>query len=176
MLKSALKTLRITCALALISITPAHALDHISDHINNPKPVGEGRLSVLMWDVYDATLYAPQGTWQQDKPFALKLSYLRDIEGKKIADRSIEEMRDQGENDEIKLAAWHTQMRRIFPNVTDQTSITGIYTMSGSTIFYANTQEIGRIQDPTFSRAFFNIWLSQDTSAPALRAKLLGTQ
>lgn len=170
------KTIRLTCALALIGITPAHALDHISDHVTNPKPVGEGRLSVLMWDVYDATLYAPQGTWQEDKPFALKLSYLRDIKGEKIADRSIEEMRQQGETDEIKLAAWHTQMRKIFPDVTENTSITGIYSKSGATIFHQDSTEIGRIKDPDFSRAFFNIWLSQNTSAPALREKLLGAK
>ena len=39
----------------------------------------EGRLTYLLWDVYDAMLYAPKGKWSHDKPFALKLSYLRSL-------------------------------------------------------------------------------------------------
>jgi hypothetical protein len=44
----------------------------------------------------------------------------------------------------------------------------------GVTIFFRDGAEIGRISDPDFGRAFFNIWLSQRTSAPELRAQLLG--
>ena len=104
----------------------------------------------------------------------MRLSYLRNLDGEKIADRSIEEMRAQGFNDEIKLAAWHTQIRRIFPDVNDGTTLSGVYTKNQETIFYKNGSEIGRIKDPEFGQAFFNIWLSTDTSEPDLRAQLLG--
>jgi hypothetical protein len=105
---------------------------------------------------------------------ALKLSYLRTLRGRKIADRSIEEMRGIGITDEVKLAAWHTQMRNIFPDVQDGVSLTGVWTASGESIFFKNGQEIGRIKDPDFGKAFFDIWLSDKTSAPRLRQKLLG--
>ena len=167
-------TIRTACALAVLGITPAYAMQQIRTHIPTAQKVGQGRLTYLLWDVYDATLYAPQGSWQKDKPFALELSYLREIEGKKIADRSIEEMRNQGMTDEVKLATWHAQMRKIFPDVDAGVRLTGVYTKKGEAVFYKNDREIGRISDPKFSKAFFDIWLNEKTSAPDLRRKLLG--
>ena len=67
--------IRTACALAILGITPAYALNHIRGFVPNAQKVGEGRLTYLFWDVYDATLYAPAGAWDNDKPFALQLSY-----------------------------------------------------------------------------------------------------
>jgi hypothetical protein len=166
--------IRTACALAILGITPAYAIDYIGAFVPEAQKVGQGRMTYLFWDVYDATLYAPEGAWDDDKPFALQLSYLRMLEGKKIADRSVEEIRGQGYNDELKLATWHTQMRKIFPDVDEGVSLTGIYTQSGETVFYRDNTEIGRINDPAFGKAFFGIWLNEKTSEPDLRRKLLG--
>ena len=46
----------------------------------------------------------------------------------------------------------------------------------GQTIFYEGDQELGRINDPEFSRRFFSIWLSTKTSAPEIRLSLLGLE
>jgi hypothetical protein len=165
---------RIACLLAIIGVTPAYALDQIGQYVPQAEKVGHGRLSVMFWDVYDASLYAPNGKWDKSAPFALQLFYLRDIPGKKIADRSIEEIRNQGFQDEVRLADWHAQMIRIFPDVDKNTSLTGIYTDTGGTIFLSGSKEIGRINDPVFGKYFFDIWLSEKTSAPDLRQKLLG--
>lgn len=165
---------RTACVLVLLGITPAYALDHIQSYVPEAQKVGQGRLTYLFWDVYDATLYAPEGAWNDRKPFALQLSYLRTLNGKKIADRSAEEIRGQGFKDEVKLATWHAQMRKIFPDVDEGVNLTGVYTESGETIFYRDNFEIGRIKDPEFSKAFFGIWLDEKTSAPDLRRKLLG--
>ena len=54
-----------------------------------------------------------------------------------------------------KIATWHTQMRKIFPDVDVGTSITGIYTEKGEAIFYRNDEEIGRISE--FSKAFWHL-------------------
>lgn len=169
-----LNVVRTACALMLIGVSPAFASDQIDLHVPDAEIVGQGRLSYMFWDVYDAALFAPNGQWKQGQPFALKLSYLRDLEGEKIADRSIEEIRNQGFRNEVKLADWHSQLRNIFPDVKMNSSITGIYTNEGITIFYQNNQEIGRVNDPEFGQKFFDIWLSQKTSAPSLRKKLLG--
>lgn len=166
---------RIACLLAIIGVTPAYAGDQMEQYVPQAEKVGHGRLTVMFWDVYDASLYAPQGQWNKSKPFALQLSYLRDIPGKKIADRSVEEMRTQGFRDEVKLADWHAQMVNIFPDVNENTSITGVYTSAGETVFFNGTQEIGRIADPGFGKYFFDIWLGEKTSAPDLRHKLLGS-
>ncbi len=148
----------------------------IREHVPDAQLVGQGRLSVFIWDVYDSFLYAPDGKWQQDQPFALKLIYLRRLYGDKIAERSIEEIRQQGFEDEERLSLWGEQMGRIFPDVDEGVSLTGIYTANGRSIFFLDNQEIGAFDDPEFGRQFFGIWLSEKTSQPDLRQKLLGVQ
>lgn len=165
---------RTVCLLAMIGVTPAHASDAIKQHIPNAEKVGEGRFSFMLWDLYDAALYAPNGRWDADQPYALQLSYLRNLSGQKIADKSIEEMRKQGFNDEITLADWHAQMVEIFPDVDKETHLTSIYRGNGETIFFNGSTEIGRVKSREFEKRFFDIWLSQKTSAPTLRAELLG--
>ncbi|MBN8531034.1 MAG: chalcone isomerase family protein [Alphaproteobacteria bacterium] len=150
------------------------APEYVAPHVRSAQEVGAGRLTYLMWDVYDATLFAPEGKWQPQRPYALTLTYLRELEGKAIADRSIEEIRRQGGHDEVTLAAWHSQLRAIFPDVRPRVSLTGIYTEKGETIFFENGRKIGHLLDPEFSRAFFAIWLGEKTSEPALREQLLG--
>ncbi len=164
----------IAYAFVPLATMSAYALEQIDTYVPAAKKVGEARMTYIFWNIYDITLYAPQGIWQQDKPFALKLSYLRSLDGKKIADRSAEEMRKQGFTDKVKLAAWHAKMREIFPDVDKGIALTGINTEAGEVVFYKNNAEIGRIKDPQFSHVFFGIWLNEKTSAPDLRRKLLG--
>ena len=169
-----LKLFSTLCITMLLSTTSVFAQGYIEKLIPEAKMVGQGRFSALVWNIYDAALYTSDGQWKKEEPFALSLTYLRYLNGKKIADRSIQEIRKQGFSDEIKLATWHAQMRQIFPDVSEGVVLTGIRTKEGVSIFYKNGQEIGRINDSEFSRHFFDIWLSEKTSAPDLRRKLLG--
>ncbi len=146
----------------------------ISRAIPNAQPAGHARLKFLWWDVYDATLYAPNGRWQPQQPFALTLHYLRDFSGADIADRSAQEIRGLGFRDEVRLAAWHTEMQNMFPDVRPDTRLTGIYLPEKPTVFYAQDTRLGHVPDPEFGRWFFAIWLSEDTSEPAFRRQLLG--
>ena len=167
---------RTVCILTLLGITPAYASGFIQQHVNNARIVGQGRLSVMIWDVYDATLFAPEGQWTKESPFALRLSYLRTITGRDIVDHTIELIRDQGINNEILLADWHSQLMAIIPTVHEGTSLTGISTKDGRTIFFENDREIGRITDTEFGKYFFNIWLGKNTTHSGLRSKLLPEQ
>jgi len=176
MLKQHIKIfIRTACVLALLGIRPAYAIDYIQGLVPGVQKVGEARMTYLLWDLYDVVLYAPKGVWNKNQPFALQLSYLRSFHGKKIADHSIEEIRNQGFTDEIKLATWHAQMRKIFPDVDEGVHLTGVRTQKGETVFYKNNLEIGRINNPEFSKVFFDIWLHEKTSAPNVRQRLLGT-
>jgi hypothetical protein len=142
--------------------------------IANKKLIGQGSLHYYVWHVYDVKLYSSDGEFSFDKPFSLQLEYKRKLYGDKIADRSTEEIRDLGFTDEIKLAAWHAQMKDIFPDVNDGVNLTGFYTPNEPTIFYKNDQKVGAIKDPEFGKWFFGIWLDKNTSEPKLRKKLLG--
>jgi len=163
--------------LTCLAIMPGLALaaaNPVQQHVPNANRVGQGTLTYLFWDVYRATLYAPSGSWKEGEPLALTLHYLRDFSGTSIADRSIKEMRQLGWEDEVKLAAWHKQMKQIFPDVKEGEDLTGILTPDGVTKFYQSGQLLGTVQDPKFGDAFFDIWLDQGTSAPELRRALLG--
>jgi hypothetical protein len=100
---------------------------------------------------------------------------LRDFDGEDIASRSIDEMRKQGMNDEIKLAKWYEKMQQIFPNVAEGQTITGIVDAEQTSHFYFNDSFAGAVSDPEFSQWFFNIWLSEKTSEPKMRESLLGS-
>ncbi|AEP10509.1 chalcone isomerase family protein [Micavibrio aeruginosavorus] len=164
---------RTACALAMIGITPVYAAEYVSNHVPEAKLVGQGRAQVLLWDVYEAKLYAPRGVYDHNKPFALELNYLQELEGRKIADHAVSEMRRLGYGNEVKLAAWHDQMSRIFPDVSPGSVITGVYVPGGPAIFFEEDRQIGRVNDPAFGREFFRIWFDAQTSTPALRQSLL---
>lgn len=157
----------------LIWTTLSHAEPYVYEYFPEAKKVSSARYSVLIFDVYDATLYTVSGKPETTLPFALQLAYLRDFKGEDIADRSAEEMRTQQGIDEVTLAGWHSQMRNIFPNVEEGDSITGIYRAKAECRFYKNKVFIGQVTDDHFCHAFFNIWFGENTSAPKLRKKLL---
>lgn len=141
---------------------------------NNQKLVGQGSLHYFLWHIYDAKLYSSNGEFSFTNPFSLRLEYKRKLYGAEIADRSTEEIRKLGFNDEVKLAAWHAQMKEIFPDVDKGVSLTGFYKPNSPTVFYKNDTKIGTIKDSDFGKWFFGIWLNENTSEPTLRKSLLG--
>lgn len=168
--------LLIALSAALFLFTPLHAAVDKQDFIANAELVGKARYSFLLWDVYDASLYAPQGQWQANQPFVLSLSYLMNIKGADIADRSVAEMRAQGFNDELKLAAWHSQMRAIFPDVKKGSRLSAVFYPGKETHFFNKDKPIGIIQNAEFTERFFNIWLGEKSSEQQHRKQLLGAE
>lgn len=149
--------------------------DYVRQAIPDAKLRGEGRLSVMVWSLYDARLWAAAHRGDVfDSPFMLELTYLRHISGRQIADATAEEIRSQGLNDEIKIATWHRQLKRIIPDVDTGITLAGMSNKAGYTVFFKNGKEIGRITDPEFTRYFFNIWLGDKTRNPRLRQQLMG--
>lgn len=172
MIKKIIYTLLIVCFLPSLAFATQAP---IKKYASNLEIVGQGRLTYMIWDVYDATLYAPNGSYQKGKPFVLSLDYLRKIKGEDIVERSIKEMRKQGYTNEKKLNQWAKKMAEIFPDVDKGVSLTGIRHENGYTFFYKNGTRIGVIKDKEFSEKFFDIWLNEKTSDPKLRKKLLGS-
>ncbi len=136
--------------------------------------VGEARLSYLFWTLYDITLLAPSPEFTAEPPFALRIRYTRPFRGGTIADYSSQLIREQGMDDEMRLAGWHAQMDAIFPDVQAGEALTGYYTADRETLFYLGQEEIGRIRDPLFGQYFFNIWLGEQSRDGRLRSKLTG--
>lgn len=164
-----------TAILGILLSTSAFAdVTVASRHVPEADLVGKARLKVLFWKVYDAELYAPNGAWSSNEPFALTLNYLRKLEGEQIAKRTIVEIRNQGFEDEVTLARWFDAMNTIIPDVEKNTRITGVMDAAQNTLFYRDGELIGEIREPLFSQKFFDIWLGAKSSQPKMRRKLLG--
>ena len=104
-------------------------------------------------------------------PLALSLTYKRNIDGKAIAEASVDQMR-RFDASEVQLTRWGSQMQALFPNVKPGDQIVGLQ-LSDRARFFFNDQPIGEIADTEFARSFFAIWLDPRTSEPKLRDALL---
>jgi len=126
--------------------------------------------------VYDVRLWTPMKPFSYADPFVVELVYDMSLKGKDIADRSVKEMRAQGVNDEIKLKRWGDEMAKIFPDIKQGDALIGVSLPGKEARFYDREKLIATVPDPEFAKAFFDIWLSEKSSEPKLRLKLLGEQ
>lgn len=165
------------CCLALAGGSAAWAQPAVvSAAVPQARLVGEGRLTFFGLNVYDAKLWAApgfEGTSFERQPFALELVYLRSLKGELIAKRSIKEMKPLTGYDAGREAAWLARMTELFPDVQANDSLVGIHLPGIGARFVLNGQLRGQVDDPLFSRLFFGIWLSPQTSEPQLRQQLL---
>ncbi len=146
----------------------------ISQAVEYDKQVGQGRLSVLFFDVYDIALYSPTGNFSFDAPFSLSLTYLRDIKASDIVTSSIDEITNLGLTNNQLLESWRTKLAEFIPDVVEGDTLRAEVDADKITRFYHNDVPIGTITDATFVPWFFGIWLSENTSKPRLRLQLLG--
>ena len=139
------------------------------------KVLGGGLLRVLGFQVYNAYLWTPAGSaFDRSKPHALDLQYLRNFTAKKLAERSIDEMRGQGIGDDVVYMKWLAEMERVFADVKEGDRLTGVVTPTRTAKFFFNGAFRGEISDPAFADAFFGIWLNEKSSQPRMRNQLLG--
>ena len=170
-----MRSLALSLALIMLLSCPAFAADScVSGHVPAAAISGSGKGTRLVFHAYDAALYAPEGVYDANKPFALKLTYRMNFRGTDIADESVRQMRHLGMNDERALTQWHERMAKIFPDVKPGDSLTGVHLANGQTFFCRAGHEIGRVKDKAFGRYFFGIWLDSRSEDPALRDSLLG--
>ena len=162
--------------LLAVSVPVSAQTSAVEKSLSTPQLIGEGRLKVFFWNVYDAALYSDTGTFDSNEPFALELAYLRAVKGKKIVDTTMSEIRRLASSGTSvdQLQEWRQQLDSAIPDMQAGTTITGVRTSEGHTEIYVEDELTGTIDDPAFTTEFFAIWLSERTSEPGLRAKLLG--
>ena len=138
--------------------------------------IGQGRLTVWGFDVYDASLWALPGFQAENltaEPFALELAYLRDFNRRDIVERSLKEMRRAAPISDEQAKIWSAQMLRVIPDVKKGDRLIGINRPGSGALMLVNGKTSGEIRDVKFARLFFGIWLSPKTSEPQVRAALL---
>jgi Chalcone isomerase-like len=141
---------------------------------SNLTRLGEGTMRWFGLKVYEAQLWTAGGAPDFARPLRLELRYARALRGVAIAERSDEEIARLGFGTPQERAEWLTAMKRLFPDVTTGDTLAGEHVPGFGARFWRNGAPLGEVADPAFSRAFFSIWLDPRTSAPDLRAALLG--
>jgi hypothetical protein len=150
----------------------------LQDVLPNAKLIGQTRLSVWGFKIYDARLWSPPGLNAGNfasQPMALDLAYLRDFTAADIVERSVKEMRRSASVSAAQAQRWTTEMLRVFPDVKSGDRVLFLHRPGISVSFWLNGRPVGEIADPEFARLFFGIWLSPQTSEPAMRLALLGS-
>jgi len=152
-------------------------LKRLQPYLQTPTLIGQGNYTYWGFDVYVASLWASDSNvnaeqWQTQR-IALELSYLRDFKGIDIAKSSIDEIHAQSPLPKSKATLWLKTLEDIFPNIKKGQTLVGIYIPNVGAQFLYETALIGEIKDLELAKRFFDIWLSQQTSAPQLRKRLL---
>lgn len=153
---------------------PGASSQALPQHYDSFQLVGKARFSVMFWDIFDSELAAPDGRFMPDQPYALTLTYLRDLSAREIVDTSISEISRQSDYRQNRLEDWRRTLERIMPTVRKGDSLTGVHDGEGAARFYYNGAPIGKLDDAQLTKAFFDIWLGEQTSSPRLRRQLLG--
>ena len=138
--------------------------------------VGQGTMRFLGFEVYRARLWAQPG-FNADQysahPLALELTYQRNFTAEAIAKRSIEEMRRVGSFTPQQAARWQQALAAALPDVKAGDRLLGLYQPGSGAVFKMGGRVVGEVPDAEFSRLFFGIWLSPQTSEPGLRQELI---
>ena len=140
----------------------------------SPQLVGEARFRLFFFDIYQAALLTPDGRYDGAAPYALRLSYMRDVSSQTIVDTSLDEMRRQASGNESKLAEWADWMGQHFPDMKNGDEAVMIALTNGGMALYHNQVKLGQMDDPAFTDAFFAIWLSDNALKPDLSRQLRG--
>jgi hypothetical protein len=140
--------------------------------------LGQGTFRWWGMDVYRARLWVGMSGIDPGHiggaPFALQLQYARDLTGRRIADESARLMEQMATTTPDRQRQWLAAMRGIFPDVRRGDTLTGLFDARAETTeFRLDGKPIGHIAGLEFADAFFSIWMSPRTPAPALREELL---
>ena len=135
--------------------------------------VGEARLKVFIWKVYDSALFTPSGRWQGGAPYQLSLHYLRDIPAATLVEETEKAWQEQGRS-HPRLNEWLGLLGDLWPDITEGDNLVFGLNASGDSAFWLNGSPIGSIDDRDFGPLFGGIWLDPDSPRPGLRAQLIG--
>jgi hypothetical protein len=142
-----------------------------------------GQAMFRFWglEIYEASLWLPveAGTSWSTHRLVLSLLYRRNFSAQEIAQRSVQEMQRQGPLSDAVVQQWQRQLTEALSDVRPGERLTAVYDPQKGLRFWHHAQRMrlcGQIDDRALAHKFLGIWLSESTSAPALRQALLGLQ
>ena len=158
---------------SVISFNSLSSEKILKDYLSDYYQLGTGKLSIFFIDIYDISLFSQTKDYLKDKPFAIVINYLRDLKSNQIVDSSIDEITRMSSPSGDDLENYRSIFTSLFPNIYSGDQLIGIRTANNDGVFFHNKKPIGKINDEKLVDSFFDIWLSDETSNPELREKLL---
>lgn len=149
---------------------PAYAKAHAKQELTQ---VGSGTYRKVGLRIYNATLFAPGGEYDANKPYALKLQYKRALSKETLTGAVYDGIKEQDVADEDTLQRWKKTLDEVLPAVKNGDVILGLSVPGKDARLFYNGKEIARIREPAFADAFFGIWVGSKADAK-LYAELLG--
>ena len=136
---------------------------------------GEGEMKVLFWHLYKAELFGESESYTvTDENLSLKITYKRDISKSDLIDATLEQWEHVGINHK-HIPNWLDKLDKIWPDIKENDVLIIAKNDDKTATFFDEANTLGTIDDPDFADAFLAIWLSEKTSRPKLRKKLIGT-
>tara|TARA_R110002096_G_scaffold13392_4_gene47572 strand:- start:328 stop:834 length:507 start_codon:yes stop_codon:yes gene_type:complete len=160
--------------LALPGALAAAMPQEVTTALPQAKPVGSAKVSFLFWRVFEANLWSDADEFSWQRPLALSLVYRRDFSAQELTDSSIQEMDRLTDWSRQDLATFRTDLAPCMANVGDGDRITAVGRSEDSVEIYLNGQQRCSLEQPGLRRAFFSIWLSQNSKFPEQSRQLLG--
>ncbi len=152
------------CLAGLVSADPVKELDQ----------VGTATLRVLFWTIYNSTLYSIDGQFRGVEPgIALELSYRRRLTTTTLIDWTRREWKKQSLFSK-QTEEWLQILSTIWSDVKRGDVLVLKVGSELSSEFYKNDEFIGSLNDPLFTTNFLSIFISEESSYPKLRARLVG--
>ena len=169
-MKALRKNLQLSLAL-LLSLYAPLSLATLTDDL---QLVGEARLRVLFWSIYDSWLFTITGRYFGVEPkLTMRINYIRKIKSGQLLDRTSEEW-EKNSIIEQDIETWLEKLASILPDVKKGETLTLQVEDNLSSSFYLNDELIDNIEDAAFTQAFLSIWLSDKSSYPKQQAQLVG--
>lgn len=136
--------------------------------------VGAARYVFLNVAVFDATLWANDGAFAWERPFALSLTYRRAFTARALTNRTLQGMRDRGAGETQSLAPLAPRLRACFTDVARGDRITAVSVAANRAHIYHNGAFRCALEWPGLRRSFFGIWLEAHGEARTFSRRLRG--
>lgn len=137
--------------------------------------IGKSTFSFMFWDLYNSTLLTTTGNYPvsfENEKLIFQIEYLMDIKKSDLIKKTIEQWQHIGLK-KTQYSRYIKNLEKIWPNIIKGDSLS-LLMQKNMSVFYYNDSYLGQINDPYFGQIFIDIWLSNKTSQPNLRAELLG--
>jgi hypothetical protein len=146
------------------------------DHLPQAQAIGSGDLRWFGLRIYTAKLWSEKKPFDMNAPFALELTYHRNISREQFVETSLDEIKrlfGTSYNAET-LKRWEGEMQRAFTDVKEGDQLIGVFIPNEGSRLYSRNKLLADIRDPEFAKAFFAIWFDPRSKDQDLRAQLLG--